>query len=123
MEAKRRPRDVGKKITPQNVHFNEMMLSYNKTHVFEGADLEIGASNRQKSCHNRKETARRRVRQARRDKKDSKKDKKRSRSKTKSPGGVTDIEEASTELRPSFDPAATGVIFGVDVVPLSILAS
>ena len=37
----------------------------------------------------------------------------------KSPGGVTDIDPAATDI----DRAATGVIFGVDVVPLSMLAS
>ena len=41
----------------------------------------------------------------------------------KSPGGETDIDPASTERCRSVGGAATGVIFGVDVVPLSILAS
>ena len=80
MEAKRRPRDVGKMANIKQMMFKDMLVSPCKTNVFEGADLEFGAKNRQKSVTNLKETARRRVRQARRDKKDSKKDKKRSRS-------------------------------------------
>ena len=61
--------------------FTEMLFSHSKHDVFEGADVDFGASNRHNSFQHRKETARRRVRQARRDKKDRKKDKKRSRSK------------------------------------------
>ena len=36
---------------------------------------------------------------------------------------VRDIDPASGELQRSYNGAATGVIFAVDVVPLSILAS
>ena len=34
-----------------------------------------------------------------------------------SPGATGDIDPASAQLRPSFGPPSTGVIFAVDVVP------
>ena len=74
--------------------------------------------NRQKTFQNQKETARSKVRQARRDKTDSKKDKERSRSKNPKQGC-----HSSILLQLSCDPVAIVVIFGVDVVPLSILPS
>jgi hypothetical protein len=41
MEAKRRPRSVGKKINMKNLMFKDMLVFL--TNVFEGADLEFGA--------------------------------------------------------------------------------
>ena len=85
-----------------------------------GAAVGFVGSNRQKSFQKQQETARSRVRQARHDQKDRQKDKKESRSKNKNPKKGW---HSSTGLRRGCGEAATGVIFAVDVVPLSILAS